>query len=498
MNVGAARNAQGRGALDPSWLFAGGLAAAVTALLLALIAADPIGGVTASQSPFTDEAWNVMNARNLALLGRWSTDEFNLHLVNGPFSLIEAGTFSIFGVGIVQARLVSVVCVGLTTLLLGVGLRRPLGRGPALIAAVSFGTCLLVLYYGRLAYTETLVMLEMLAGALLIGRAEPGASSGRAGFVAGILFGLAIATKALAVLGIAGALAAIAVVEGSRSASVRRWLGGGLVGLATVGAVWFVVVYVPSPDAVLIDVAIWPHQAPPDSIGDLLRRIAAYAFRSDGALPGLGPIAVGAGLGALATAVGWRTLSPATRRIAVAAIGWIIVHVAVLLVASYRPNRYLLPLLPAAAILVGVGATVVLDRVRLLADRRRPLARAAVAVAVVALALPGLVAYSGWAAHATYALEPMQDAVARLVPRGATIWGGFAPLVAMKAPVTTIVPWPPVANVNDQFTSQPVRWVVAGNHDPTWIVPNSPAWASRQERACFPWATLRVCLFELP
>lgn len=489
----------GRSLFDSFPWLALGISVAVSALLLAFIGADPARGVTASQSPFTDEAWNVMNARNVALLGMWSTDEFNLHLVNGPFSLLEAATFTILGVGIVQARLLSIVSVGLTVLFLAVGLRRPLGRGPALIAAASFGTCLLVLYYGRLAYTETLVMLEMTVGALLIGRSEDERTSGRWGFVAGILLGLAIATKAHAVFGVGGAIAALAIVAGRQSSGVRRWLVGAVAGLAMVAATWLVVVFIPFHDAVIIDLNIWPHQVVPGSLGELLRRVVAYAFRSDGALPGVGPLAVGAGFGVAATLVGWRTISPATRPIAVGAIGWITVHLAVLLVSSYRPSRYLLPLLPAAAILVGVGAMAILHRLRHRASLRRPLSAAVMAAAVAALVLPGLIAYGGWMARATYLLEPMQDAVARFLPPDATVWGGFAPLVAMKAPVTTIVPWPPgPANVSGAYTSRPVRWVVAGNHDPTWIVPNSAAWAAREERACFVWEGLRVCLYELP
>ena len=49
-------------------------AVAVFLLLAAFVSADPVVGVTASRGPFTDEAWNVVNARNLVLLGRWSTD----------------------------------------------------------------------------------------------------------------------------------------------------------------------------------------------------------------------------------------------------------------------------------------------------------------------------------------------------------------------------------------------------------------------------------------
>jgi 4-amino-4-deoxy-L-arabinose transferase-like glycosyltransferase len=381
-------------------------------------------------------------------------------------------------------------------LILAIGLRGPLGRGPALLAAASFGTCVLILYYGRLAYPETLQMLEMTAGMVLVGKARKG-TSGRWGLLAGILFGLAIATKANALFGLVGGIAAFAIVEGTAGA-VRRWLVAALIGLTIVASVWLVAVFIPFQGAVMTDISIWPHQVAPDSVGELFRRIAGYAFRSDGGLPGLAPIAVAAGIGVVATAAGRRTLSPAARALAVAAMGWIAIQLVVLVVASYRPNRYLLPLLPAAAILVGVGASVIHQHLGRRAGGRRPVTRALAAFAIAALVLPGLISYAGWMSRATYVLGPTQEAAARLLPRGATVWGGFAPLVAMKAEVTTIVPWPAApANVGPSYQSRPIRWVVAGNHDPAWIVPHSAAWASRQERICLPWDGVQICLYEL-
>jgi len=39
------------------------------ALLVLRISADPPSGLTISRSPFTDEGWDVLNARNLIVLG---------------------------------------------------------------------------------------------------------------------------------------------------------------------------------------------------------------------------------------------------------------------------------------------------------------------------------------------------------------------------------------------------------------------------------------------
>jgi 4-amino-4-deoxy-L-arabinose transferase-like glycosyltransferase len=475
-----------------------GVAIAVMAILLRFVAVDPTTGVTGSDSPFTDEAWNVVNARNLVLLGTWSTDQFNLHLVNGPFSLLEASIFSVFGVGMVQARLLSILSVGLTTFVLAAGLRQAIGRGPALVAATAFASCWLVLYYGRLAYTETLVMLELTAAVLLIGRAEERRGAGRWGLVAGVLFGLALTTKANAAFGVIGAILALLVLEGRGTAAVRRWLAAALLGLAAIAVAWVVIALLPNPSAVATDLDIWAHQVAPKSIVDLARRILAYPFRSDGALPGLIPVGIGGAIGAAATVIGWRGMAPTRRRIAVAAIGWVVLQVGVLFVANYRPNRYLLPALPGVILLLGVGVAAVVDRWRehpVSRGRRMALAGASLAV----LILPGVVVFGGWMTRATEHLGPMQAAVAALLPEGSTVWGGYGPLVAMTARVTTIVPWPPAAaNDGPDYRSRPVRWVVTGNHEPTWIVRDRSIWAARQKRACFEWDGQPVCLVELP
>ncbi|MEA2620730.1 MAG: hypothetical protein QOC97_1503, partial [Chloroflexota bacterium] len=96
-------------------------------VLLVAIDHDPAHGVTFSNSPYSDEAWRALNARNLVLLGTWATDSFVLHLEQIPLSLVQALVFSIAGVGLVQARLISVVATMAMAAVLLVGLRRPLG-----------------------------------------------------------------------------------------------------------------------------------------------------------------------------------------------------------------------------------------------------------------------------------------------------------------------------------------------------------------------------------
>ncbi len=138
--------------------------AALFVLLAAFVSADPAGNVTFSSSPFSDEGFNLVNARNLVQLGRWDTDQWNLYLVNLPYSLLAAASFRILGVGIDSARLVSIVCVSATAGALACGLRRSLGTAWAAFGGVAFATSGLVLFYGRLAYVEDLVVLGLALG----------------------------------------------------------------------------------------------------------------------------------------------------------------------------------------------------------------------------------------------------------------------------------------------------------------------------------------------
>ena len=139
------RNGFVRGGL--AWAAALLIPGVLLVALLLIADQDPARGVTASRSPFTDEAWSVMGARNLVRFGTWATDDWHLYLVNLPFSVLEAISFQLLGVGIVQARLVSILATVATTGLLAIGLRGPFGRLPAAVAAISFAGSTLVLFY---------------------------------------------------------------------------------------------------------------------------------------------------------------------------------------------------------------------------------------------------------------------------------------------------------------------------------------------------------------
>ncbi len=468
----------------------------VLGLLGAFLDVDPAAGVTSSRSPFSDEGWIVFNARNQALFGTSTTDDWNMSLVYVVFPAIQSVVFGAFGVGIVQARFVSVVAVAATTGALAFGLRGVLGRVPAFVAAVAFGSSLLVLYYGRLALLEPLVALWLTVAALIAARAGDD-RAGRWGLAAGVTLALAIGTKPNAAFSAAGMLLAVALVDW-RSPAVRRWLAGAVAVVVTAAAGWLAAIGLPQREAVMADIRIWPSAELPTSPLALVRAIGSYVVRSDGGLPASAPMAIGGGVGAIVGVGRRREFSPPARRVVAASIGWLIGGGAPLFLTAYHANRYVVPLLPAVAILGAAGLSVA---ARTLAPRLRPSwTIAALTVLLAGLALPGLLAYAGWIRGGTRDLLASQVAVERILPRGAVVQGDFAPLFAMRAPVTTIVAWAAGhMNSGDEYVDRGVRWLLVDvEGPPRWTSQHPEAWAARQTEYCTTWGGEGVCLYRLP
>jgi 4-amino-4-deoxy-L-arabinose transferase-like glycosyltransferase len=465
-------------------------------VLLALVDRDPATGVTASRSPFSDEAWSVMNARNLVRLGTWAPDDWHLYLVNLPFSVLEAIAFQVAGVGIVQARLLSVVATVATATMLLIGLRGPFGRMPAAVAAISFASSTLVLYYGRLALLEPMVAASITLAVILVARAGD-ERSGRFGFVAGLALATAIGTKPNAGFAVIGILVGVAVVGAHTDPAVRRWLAAAIAVIAAAGVAWLGLVGLPHAAEVAADVRIWPPQRIPRSIGDLVSAVAHYPFSSDGAVLAAAPVGLAGIAGVAATIAHWHDMDATGRRLVSAAVGWLVMGSAPLLILSYHPNRYAMPLIPALSILVAAGLSALRPTLaRLNVGVRRV---SAVTLAVV-LAIPGATAYAGWISHGSRDLVTVQSDVERLVPAGSVVEGDFAPLFAMTTRARTIVSWPSAGvNAGDAYATQGVRWLmVAPDAPPSWVALHAAAWSGRRRVMCLTWGADDVCLFALP
>lgn len=485
------------------------------AILAAFAAADPVARVTDSVAPFTDEAGNFVNARNFVQLGTWSTDQWNLHLVNLPFSLLEAATFELIGVGIVQARLAMILCVSLTAAALVWGLRGVVGRTCATFAGLAFGFSGLVLFYGRLAFLEDLVVLGLTLGTLILAREDR--LTWRWGALSGVCYAVAIGTKPSALFAVVGIVAVVGAVWGRRDPGVRRWVMASSAVVALAGLVWAIAIWLPNRAAVAIDATIWPPYQWNVTPVELFDSIKAYLTgKSDHIFGWLLLPLIGLGCAGSLTILGWRArLSRAQARMAVAAFAWAAFGFGILMVVSYRPNRYVVPLVPPLAILAAIGLNLFLAwlRERLAGHhaagsapeaeeaaagpgRARRLVTGVVAGAAILVAVfPGLAWYGNWAGHATYDMVAIQNQFADAVPPGGMVAGSAnSALFLMRSKAKTVIVG--LANRGDLY-AQGARWYIQINSaTPPNGVP-APAWAARELIMCATWRGDDVCLFHV-
>ena len=481
------------------------LAAGLFVLLAAFVATDPARGVTTSASPWTDESWNLIGPRNLVLLGRWSTDQWNLYLLELPFAALQATAFWLFGVGIVQARLVCIGLVALAVLGLGWGLRRPFGAAAATLAALGLATSALVLYYGRLVYLEDLVLAALVLATLTLLGAERRPFTW--GLVGGVFLALATGTKASALfgaLGIVGGVGLAGLLAGPDGRAYRRWTLGAVAALAVAAAGWLLVVYLPHRAAIADDMLLLIRIHFPGSLRTLVRAVARYPFTDALALR-IWPLALAGGLGglgALASLVGLRRRAGRwglAQVLILAAVGWLVLGLGVIAVASHRPNRYDLPMLPALAILLAAGLAAAGPRLRARFRDRRSRVGLAVGLATF-LAAPGLVSYAGWISGSPTTLPGIQAQARTLVPAGAVAVGKPAPIFLLRAPVVTIVQTVGAQAGADLYTTRGARWFVAvrgATVEP--VARDHPAaWAARREVYCAPWGGATICIYQVP
>src|SRR6266536_4236858 len=147
------------------------LAAVVLALLVPFAGADPPAGLTGSNATWTDEGFNLANARQRVLFGEFATGDVDRSLTNGVYSAVAAGVFAVTRPRLAAGRAISMVAVAVAVLLLAAGLAVPFGAAAALLAAAALGGADLVLEYGRLALVEPTVVALLTAAFVLAVRA---------------------------------------------------------------------------------------------------------------------------------------------------------------------------------------------------------------------------------------------------------------------------------------------------------------------------------------
>jgi 4-amino-4-deoxy-L-arabinose transferase-like glycosyltransferase len=485
------------------------LAAVVVALLAPFATADPPARLTGSNAPWTDEGFNLANARNRVLFGTFHTDDVDRSLTNGAYSALAAAEFAATGPSIVAGRWLSIVAVAAAVLLLGAGLARPLGTTSALLAAAALGGSQLVLQYGRLGFTEPLV-LALLCGALVLAargslaaaHGPPAARRPLAGAVgAGLLLAAAVSVKAIAVVPAAvllGVPLAAALARRDRPAVWRRPWAAARLPLAAAGAaagaaaLWVLLVALPNLDRLRTGLRIWPDVTYPGDPVELARRLAEYARLSDGALPRAAPVLVAALAGVALLAARWRALAPARRELLVTALAWAVLTWLAVAVADYAPNRYVVPALPGLAVLAGAGLGALAGRV----GSRVPWAGAVLAAALaLAVAVPGAAAFTAQATSGGRTLAADQRTLGALVGDDAVVYGSYGPTMLFGTRARLVTPWAPAgANVDDPVGRFGVTHVLTDGRDQAMtLVPPGLA-----PLAAVRWGPHELLLYKLP
>jgi 4-amino-4-deoxy-L-arabinose transferase-like glycosyltransferase len=208
-------------------------------LTLILIAAAVLRGFFPTADPpwnpgvgvvWHDEGAWTHNARNKALFGEWIQDAWNPLYIAPVFTALEYAAFSLFGVGLWQARLVSQATGLVSVLLLGLGVARIAGRRAGLVAAALIGSNYVYLMYNRAATMEAAMAAFVVAAWYAYVRAE------RApvwGWIAAACAILAFFTKAAAAFFlVALGLDALLAIVWSSSPAVRKAGVATLAGLA--------------------------------------------------------------------------------------------------------------------------------------------------------------------------------------------------------------------------------------------------------------------------
>ncbi len=412
--------------------------AAFTAVVLIAIAlrglypaADPPWRTTVGVVWHDEGAW-VHNARNKALFGQWRLDEWNPVFVAPVFTAFEYASFSMFGVGVRQARLVCEAAGVLSVLLLALGMRRIAGDTAALIAGGLLATNYVYVMYDRAAIMEALMAAFIVASWYCSARAEREPAWGA---IAGVMATLAFFTKAAAAFYLAAlALVAIArlsaealrakadgashtAAEGSRAKRTAIWTLGGLLASFALVAILFVLPH--WADYRFYNWQMSVTRKPSYDLRSLLDRVTWFPILHD-TFTRMWAVLCLAVAGAWGIAIGWRRAGDAERLL----LAWVAIGSLEMLLHDVGNERRFVFLIPAAIAL----AAIVLASGRLF-----PESIAAAPRARVALALPPII-YSAYVISGPIARLPFLYEVKRPVR--------LAAVAAMLLSALLVAAWP--------------------------------------------------------
>lgn len=362
------------------WMIA--IAAVALGLRLVFPTADPPWQTTVGIVWHDEGAW-VHNARNRALFGAWSQDNWNPMYIAPVFTALEYASFAAFGVGVWQARLVSELTGFASVLLLAFGVRRIAGREAGAIAGALAATNYVYAMWNRAALMEASMVAFIVAAWYCYVRARDDA---RWGWPAAACALLAYFTKAAAVFFVA-ALALAALIEivapgragGDDGARVRRAGVHTLAALAACGLAALVLFVLPNwTEYRFYNWQMSVTRKPSYDLRSLMDRVTWFPILHDIFTRMWFTVIVGV-LGLAGAAVRWTRLTPAERLLSL----WVVLGVFELLLHDVGNERRFLIFIPALIALTAIALGR--DR-RLLPEEAASVSRRALLVAMPVLA----------------------------------------------------------------------------------------------------------------
>jgi 4-amino-4-deoxy-L-arabinose transferase-like glycosyltransferase len=319
------------------------IAGVALALRLVFPTADPPWETTVGIVWHDEGAW-VHNARNRALFGAWSQDNWNPMYIAPVFTALEYASFAAFGVGVWQARLVSELTGFASVLLLAFGVRRISGREAGAIAGALAATNYVYVMWNRAALMEASMVAFIVAAWYCYVRAHADA---RWSWPAAACALLAYFTKAAAIFFV-GALALAALFDAvapSVAGDVRaRRAGRATIAALTICGLAALVLFV-LPNWTEYRFYNWQMSVtrkPSYDLASLKNRVTWFPILHDIFTRMWFTVIVGV-LAIFGTAVRWTRTSPGERLLSL----WIVLGVFELLLHDVGNERRFLIFIPA-------------------------------------------------------------------------------------------------------------------------------------------------------
>jgi len=312
------------------------------------ILADPPVSLSKSGGLFFDEGANVQNARNKVLFGEWKFDDWNNMYYSPLLNYVHYAVFSIWGVGLLQERIVGVAFSFLALIFFYSAFRASFTKWEALLGTTLLGCNYFFLMYNRVGLYETPLAAVMVVTFYFWQKSETKRKPftffllGVSCFTVFIFKNIALYFLVAVALAFLWRFVALET-EGSWRPRFRVsfWFG---CGVAFVFVLWLLLFYLPNRDEVRAIGQSWSRLAMPRNFDALLKNILREPLFS---YFWLTPVIFTTAF--LFAAITCYRLLEAPREVPSAdlfVLFWLLFGIGGLSILSYRPDRYYIPMVP--------------------------------------------------------------------------------------------------------------------------------------------------------